>query len=65
MRGAEQVEASKLEAVVTHKVTIPYRSGVTSDMRIKHGSRYFYPASVIDVGERHIDLELMCEEKTD
>ena len=60
--GRERLRAQRLEAQVTHRVTIRYRPGVNSDMRLVFGARVFNIRAVLDQGERRRALELLCEE---
>lgn len=62
LRGDERVRALRLEARVTHRIVIRFRSGVTSDMRLVFGARHFNIRAVLDPGERRRALELLCEE---
>lgn len=59
----ERFIAAQVQAQITHKVTIRYLSGVTSQMRIKHGSRYLYiEGPPMNPDERNVSLVLMCRE---
>jgi SPP1 family predicted phage head-tail adaptor len=51
-----------LEAHITHKMTIRYLAGVTTDMRILWNSRTFNIRAVTNVEERNRVLELLVEE---
>lgn len=62
LRGDERLRAMRLEARVTHRVVIRFRTGVTGDMRLVLGARVFNIRAVLDPGERHRALELLCEE---
>ena len=62
LRGDERLRAMRLEARVTHRVVIRYRSGVSAEMRLVLGARVFNIRAVLDIGERHRALELLCEE---
>ena len=62
--GNEKDLAAELSGVVTHKVKIRYRSGVTANDRIQFGSRNFQIESVRNWQERNIYLELLCKEVT-
>lgn len=62
LRGGERLRAGRLEAALTHRVTIRYRADVTPEMRVAFGSRLFNIRAVIDPGERHRRLDLLCEE---
>jgi len=64
LNARELILAQQVESNVTHKVTIRYRSGVTSAMRVVFGSRTFEIDSVINTDERNITMVLMCEETT-
>jgi len=68
LRGNEYFANQQVQGAVTHKVTIQYRtliSGlrISPKCRIVYGSRNFGIKSVINPGERNIDLELMCVEE--
>lgn len=54
--------ADHLEHRVTHKITLRYLSGVTSDMRVVYGSRTFHIRAIRNPEERNRFLELICEE---
>jgi len=58
----EYVASNELQAVVTHRVNIRYRKGLTPEMRIKYGARYFNINSILNRDERNIELDLMCTE---
>ena len=60
--GRERLRAQRLETQVTHRITIRYRMGVTAAMRLVLGVRVFNIRAVLDLGERHRVLELLCEE---
>ena len=61
LRGRE-INAPAAESIVTHMITTRYKSGITTDMRIKFGDRYFGIDSVLNVDERNIMLEIMAVE---
>lgn len=62
LSGREQLHAMQLESPVTHKIVMRYVSGITADMRVELGSRYFNIRAVINVEERNRWLEIMAEE---
>ena len=62
VRGREYFAAQQFAADTSHKLTGHWISGVLPTMRIAHGSRTFRIESVINVGERNRELELMCVE---
>lgn len=61
LRGRE-ILAPAAESEVTHKITTRYKAGITTDMRIKFGERYFGIESVINVDESNVMLEIMAVE---
>lgn len=62
LRGREVLTAMKLEARITHRVTLRYRPGVTAAMRVCFRERHFNIRAVINPEERNEMLELLCEE---
>ena len=60
--GKEFYAAQQSQSEVSHKVRCRFRSGLTTAMRIKYGSRLFKILSVIDWEERHESLLIMCKE---
>jgi len=64
LKGKEQLEGMKVELTVTHKIRMRYLSGVTADMRIEFGSRYFNVRSIINPDERNRMLDILAEEVT-
>lgn len=66
LRGREFWAGTKeQQARVTTRIRIRYLSGVTPKMRVLWGSRAYQIQAVIDPEERHIQLDLMCEEWID
>lgn len=60
--GKEPFLAQEHLSVVSHKVRIRYRDGVTAAMRVKFGTRYFDIKAVLNWAERNRELLLLCEE---
>ena len=63
IRGRQFFESFQVQAELTHKITIRYRSDVVAKQRILFGTRIFtieHPP--IDINEQHELLELMCAE---
>jgi SPP1 family predicted phage head-tail adaptor len=60
--GREYFAAQSTQADVTHRIRLRYLSGVTPKMRVNYNSRIFDILSVINVGERNRELQLMCRE---
>ena len=50
------------ETRVSHQVTLRYRAGVDQNARVRFQDRILEIASVIDTGERHEELVLLCNE---
>lgn len=62
LRATERLDNAKLELSITHRIRIRYRAGITPDMRVKFGSRYFNIRSIINPDERNKMLEFLAEE---
>jgi SPP1 family predicted phage head-tail adaptor len=65
LSGREFWAAAQVQADVTHKITIRYRTGValTADMRIKLGTRVFHlSAPPRDIEEGHRAWEILATE---
>lgn len=61
--GKEDLVHGRLKGEVTHKVTVRYRSGLTTEMRLLLGDRVLDIRAVIDPQERHRFLDLYCLER--
>jgi len=62
MRGNEKLFGNQVQAVVTHKIKLRYREGVTPEMRLMYDNRVFNVRHVINVSEMSEVLELLAEE---
>lgn len=62
MSAGQVAWASSLEHRVTHKITIRYRSDLTSDMRIQYGGRIFHVKGYRNLEERNLWTEINAEE---
>lgn len=62
LSGDERVRAGREEQAVTHRVTLRYRDGVTSAMRLARGLRKFAIRSAADPDGRRRDLVCLVEE---
>ena len=60
----EYVANKAVQAKITHRIRIRYRSAMTHDMRVTFGNRVFEIKGIINNNESNIYLDLMCEEKT-
>ena len=63
LSAREYFAAQSTQADVTHRINLRYLAGVTPKMRVSYGSRLFDILSVINVGERNRELQLICREK--
>ncbi len=63
LRGQEYFAARQLQSSTTTRIRIRYLSGITTKMRVVHGSRYYEIEGVIDPESRHRELQLMCRER--
>lgn len=62
LKGREYFQAAAVNAENTVRFRIRYRQGITSAMRVVYNGRVFNINSVIDVDERHREIQLMCQE---
>lgn len=62
--GSETNIASELTGIITHKIKVRYRSGLTAENRLTYDSRTFEVVSSRNWQERGIFLELLCKEVT-
>lgn len=60
--GQEYVQAGKLESMVSHRIVMRYRSGVTPAMRFVFEGRIFSIRALSNVDERKDTLEVAVEE---
>lgn len=59
--GREYFRAQSLTQAESIRITMRYLDGVTPSMRVVHGSRTYHIRSVLNVGSRERELELICE----
>ncbi len=63
LSSKEQLDAMKLESVITNKIRIRYRAGITSKHRIVFGSRIFnVKGAPINYDEKNVSLDLLVTE---
>ncbi len=62
LQGREFFSAQAVNAQVTTRIRIRYQAGISPTMRVSYGTRVFDIQAVIDVEERHRELQLMCQE---
>ncbi len=62
LSAEERLTAERLEAAVTHRITIRHRADLTHTMRFVIGTRVFGIRGLRDLRERHRYVEATCEE---
>lgn len=62
LSGKEYFAAQQVNAEINTKITIRYRAGVQSTMRLAFQNRQFDILSVINTEEKKLELILMCRE---
>lgn len=62
MTGREFLEGKGLEAEVTTRIRIRYKSGILPEMRAVYGSHTYDVVSVIHLEERQREMHVMCRE---
>jgi SPP1 family predicted phage head-tail adaptor len=60
--GRELLMGQAMQSEITHRVTIRWRTGVTSAMRVLYQGTPYNVHAVIDVEMRHHALELLCSQ---
>lgn len=63
MSGREYEESQKLRVETTYKIVTRFFSGITPRLRILYDNREFEIVSVLDVNERHTELQIIAAEK--
>ncbi len=58
----ERLVDGQLSSVVTHRIVIRYRSGITAAMRVLFGNRVFTIRAVIQPEHRKTTLEILAAE---
>lgn len=62
-RGREVFEAGQVESEATHRIIVRYRGNLTSDKRIKFGTRVFNIDFVANRDERNREIEILAVER--
>ncbi len=62
LSGREYFDAMQIQTEISHRVIVRYRNDITPDMRIKYGDRILEIEAVIDIGNQHRFLEILCRE---
>jgi len=63
LSGREYFAAQQLGGEITHKIRMRFRRGMQPGKRILHNGRVLDVLSVINVGERNRELEIMAKEE--
>lgn len=63
MSGREYEESQKIRAETTYKISTRFLRHITSDMRILYDNREFEIVSVLDLGGKHDELQIVAVEK--
>ena len=63
MSGREYEESQKIRAETTYKISTRFFRHITSDMRILYENREFEILSVLDLGGKHDELQIVAAEK--
>ena len=63
MSGREYEESQKIRAETTYKISTRFFRYITSDMRILYDNREFEILSVLDLGGKHDELQIVAVEK--
>ena len=63
MSGREYEESQKIRAETTYKISTRFFRHITSDMRILYDNREFEIVSVLDLGGKHEELQIVAVEK--
>lgn len=62
LSGNERIAAQQVSSVLTHEITIRYRSGVQPGHRISWSGRLFDIKDVRNVDELNIETRMLCTE---
>lgn len=60
--GREYEEMQKIRAETTYSVYMRFLPGITHDMFILHHNKKLNIESILDIGERHKELIIVCSE---
>lgn len=62
IQGREFFSAQQVNSIVDTRIRIRYLFGVKPNMKVLFDSRIYEIKAVIDVNERHKEMQLMCQE---
>lgn len=60
MSGREYEESQKIRAEITYKISTRFFRNITPEMRILYDNREFEIVSVLDLNERHEELQIIA-----
>lgn len=60
--GREYEEAQKLRAETTYNITVRYFPDITADMKVMYGLKIFRIESILNIGERNEQLQIVAVE---
>ena len=63
MSGREYEESQKIRAETTYKISTRFFRNITPEMRILYDGREFEIVSVLDLNERHEELQIIAVQK--
>lgn len=63
MSGREYEESQKIRPETTYKISTRYFKGITPEHRILYSGREFEIVSVLDLNERHEELQIVAVER--
>lgn len=61
LRANDLIRANAITNIMDAKVVLRYRPGITSAMKVQHGTDTYSIESVIDVKSGRRELELLCK----
>lgn len=62
LSGRELIAAQQVNSDVSVRVRLRWRDGITAQMRVSFGGRYYEILAVVDREVRNREIELMCSE---
>jgi SPP1 family predicted phage head-tail adaptor len=60
--GSERLVAGQIQSEISHEVTLRYRAGISTSMRLLFGNRAFNIRSIRNLNEDNEMLELLVDE---
>jgi SPP1 family predicted phage head-tail adaptor len=63
LQGKEAQTVKQVEASTTHRITIRYYSGLSTQHRFMYAGRIFDILAIIDQDEKHEQMQCLCVEQ--